>query len=100
MEDIERKVIQHEEALHGSGGIVPRVAELEAWKNSYLQSERAASCIGCDALDQYKIDQAKRDEEAGEMVKGKMSLRGVYFMGIIQMVGIVATFLASMWLKK
>lgn len=100
MEDIERKVLQHDEALHGSGALVARVGDLETWKNSYLQGDRAASCIGCDALEQYKIDQSKRDEEEADMMKGKLNLRGVYFMGIIQMVGIVATFLAAMFLKK
>lgn len=99
MEDIEREVVEHSSILNGPDGIVSRVGRLEEWQASYLQGARAESCYGCAALDRFKADLEKRDKDDAEMMKGKMSLRGVYFMGIVQFLGIAATLIIGL-LKK
>jgi hypothetical protein len=93
-------IIQHEQTLNGSDGLVNRMSDIENWKNKYLIDERSKTCIGTKELDKFKEELIKSKEDDTEMTKVRFGAKNMILVALITIVpNLINTFIL-VFMKK
>lgn len=75
------------------------VKEAIEWGQTVWNDLRKKECYGLAAIDEHKKDHIKQSEEDGVVKVANINLRGVYYLGIIQVIGILASIVIPLLTK-
>lgn len=69
------------------------------WAEQIWNVERRKECFGLKAVDELKKEIKKDKEDTAKITTAQVNLKGVYFMGIITLLGQIATALTVLLTK-
>ena len=61
------------------------------WAENLWNVERRKECYGIKAVEELKIELSKKEQEHDKTNTAQINLKGIYFMGVITLLGQIAT---------